>query len=923
MLLKDGSSEAGCGRSLSRLVLLILAALMAVPGLVAAQPQQQGDALLELGRIPVVSPPDRTTPLMSSVQILADPSRGLAFTFVIVAKSQALEVGVRTFPGGALIRTLRIDLPRHEPASGGFRYLFDKSRGWLIIPTYATNAAVPGTEAVSQAAYVPGDFRIFDVEELAAGRTGEIKRVQPGIEALNRRVWEMEFVEVGGRPKIRALLSSYFGSVGEPVVVQYDIETGVADWSFNVSVCAKGAGGGGTPFLGSVIATSVDGKRLYVVCSLKSPMSSVVRIYLDKNGAPDPVLLPEAYGAFRQVVRVFFDYKSERLGIVLSAGVAVFDGASSRLIGFSGGPGNIATALNQETGRLYGLNSNTPIPGSHVVQGGLQAMDIRTTPPGQFSLLAPELAYEADQEMFAVDAGVMGALIVLRRAGGTEPYLDVRSKEDDCLCPQFPSGKIGQIPDEPFYRVVLDPRPETPIPTLANLDRLTLGIAEESGRTGTVADSSASGYAVRAMMIGGPLGPTRANDSFEIPEFVGERIGALPACWFEDRDLLTGVVERVRVTEAGVSASATGDSVNASTRDDLETPADRCRPVVAPPDPRLEGGLPVESQIVECIESGTEEATGTLRSSAKVACAGANRSAEGFAEIAPLTVGAVSVGRADVRSSISPDPEHGGLRAQAISTVHNIEIAGGLSIDLLISKATAYSNGRPDMNEAVSQTKACGISAPGQEPVTGCLPVEQAIPYLNRALAERGFVKLSEPDAPFLAGTPRGYLAGVTKNQFEVLEDQMIVRDYREEVPGLELMLYTDSNKGHARQWVRLAAVRAVVGYGVRCAVPFVLDAKATRCVEAAIEPEPTPTPRIVDRPLPPAPAVDQPEVPVPESPIDFVPPTATTEIVKTISSFIVRHVGDGFSGALVWLLLGAPVVLMTRRWAHIKQIAR
>lgn len=895
---------------------------MAVPGLVLAQPRQQSDTLPELGRVPVISPPDRVSPLTNSVQILADPSRGLAFTFVIVENNQRAEVGVRTFPGGALIRTLRIDLPRHEPAPGGFRYLFDEVRGWLIIPTYATNGVLPGGVA-NQAAYVPGDFRIFDIEELAAGRPGEIKRVQPGIEALNRQVWEMELVEVGGRPKIRALLSSLMGFIAEPVVVQYDIETGIADWSFNVETCRRGAGGGATPFSGSVIATSTDGERLYLLCSLKSPMSSVVRIHLDKDGVPDPVLLPEVFGAFKQVSRAFFDYKSERLAIVLNHGVAVFDGTSSRLIGFSGGPGGVPVALNQETGRLYGLNGNTGIPGSHVLRGGLQAMDIRTTPPGQFSLIAPELAYIADQAIHTVDAGAMGTMIVLRRAGGTEPYGSQRTKDDDCLCAQFPSGKIVPIPDEPFYRVVLDPRPETPIPTLADLDRLTLGIAEESGRTGTVADSSASGYAIRTMMIGGLLGPTRVQDMLELPEFVGDRVGALPACWYEDRDVLTGVVERVRVTESGASASATGDSVNSSTKGDLTTPADRCRPVAAPADPKLEGGVPVESQIVECIESGTEETTGNFRSSAKVACVGADQLAEGFAEIAPLTAGAVSIGRADIRASIAPDPDLRGLRAQAISTVHNIEIAGVLSIDLLISKAIAYSNGRPDTNEAISQTEVCGISAPNQDPVTGCLPVEEAIPYLNRALAERGFVKLSQPDPNFLAGTPRGYLAGVTKNQFEVLEDQMIVRDYREEVPGLELMLYTDSNKGHARQWVRLAAVRAVVGYGVRCAVPFVLDAKAAQCVEVAIKPEPTPTNSAKPTAPAPEPRINPPDAPpVPGPPIDFGPPIAGEELTKAISTFIVRHVGDGFSAALVWLLLAAPVVLMTRRWAHIKQIA-
>lgn len=904
---------------------LALLAVLACAGL-PQHAQGAGSGIRERWRVPVISPDDRATPNNTSVQTVIDPARSRAYQIMALRPvdgraDQDVELTVFDLRTGRpiVVRRLPIDVP---PDRGGPHYAYDASRGWLVLATGDRLESIAGPVT----ARLPGTLHVIDVAVLERGGDPGIAQAALPLEFTNRFAFHFEIVDVGVAPKIRLITSAPANTRTTPTLVQFDARSGDLDWRLDISPCADAS-------TQSSVMTASNGRTVYVTCSApRSGLEVVVPVALI-DGAPAPGATLSAFGAERQLVGAAGDPVSERIAFVSGDEVTVFDGRSRRFIGRSAIPGGTANsfAVDPGFGRLYILNGNGLFTSAGQVQasgrvdrGGLQSMDLRTTPPGQFVNLSPDLRYPALTQMQVVPPGSgHGPLINMRRAGGEEDYSDERFKGSPDSDYRYPDGKQIFLMDELFARVIEDRTPETLLPSFADIDRLTTGIPEEPGRTSATMDASASGYGLRVLAGSGPSAPLRHSEYWDVAELLIRDRGGLPGCWFNDRELVGGLIERTRVTDAGATAAAAGDVLDPRTIGDAETPGDRCRPSAAADAPPVDGGVDLSASIAECVDEGGGSVTGrTPGSVAEISCDAAARMATGDAWLSPIIVGPISVAGSATRTRVEPDDQHGGLRAITTSWVHGIDIAGLVRIDLASSQATVWSNGRPADDRAALVRIVCGIHPSAGPAVEGCIPAEDAEPILNKILEGRGRVRVPEADAAFLRGSPGGYVAGVTKPLAEDLEDQLVRRDFRQEVPALEIAGFSDSLFfGHAEQRFQFAGVRAVVAYGVSCMVPFQLDAASAACVEQVVEPDPVPNVRPTVPPPTRAPterseATSPPNTDEPA----FAPPVA---VANEITQLLVRSLGDGLSAAVVWLLIGLPLSIASRRWAHDAAVRR
>lgn len=913
---------------MSRRLAACASLVVASVGLPAASSGVASDGVIERWRIPVISPPDRATQETRAVQTIIDRTRMRAYQVMALksfdgngARDALLtEITVFDLRDGRRIAVRRLPFSV-ELTAGGPSYLYSEARGWLVLETREIPAGGP-TGQYGNGVRVPGEHRVLGVDALEAGQPAEIAQPQLPFEFAGRSVGASEFVETADGPKIRTSMGPTYGVRPVlPKLIQLDIQTGALDWQIELTPCVDVNRRG-------LVMTAADGERVYVECVRSGGLESVVPVPLRADGALDETSPLTGFGAERHLRGSAGDPVSERIAFIGEQEVTVFDGIADRMIGRAAIPGGGVNSFGVDAGygRLFILNPNTVFAEAGQVQasgrvdrGGLQSMDLRTTPPGQFVNLDPQLGFPSLTRMQILPAGSgQSPIISLRRAAGEEDYNEERFAGADNTDYRYPDGKQIFVRDEPFYRVLEDRTPETALPTFADVDRLTSGIPEAGERTSVTADANTSAYGLRLTLSGGPTAPLRHVENWDGAEQIIRDRGGLPGCWTTDRELIGGLIERTQVTDAGATAAASGDFIDPRTIGDAETPGDRCRPTVAAEAPPIEGGVDISTSLVECVDTGGSAAEGrTPGATATIACDAAHRTASAQASHSLGTLGPVRVGSSGTSTLVEPDPEQGGLHATSLAWVHGIDLAGVVRIDLAVSRASVWSNGRPADDRATMERTICGIHPTSGSPVLGCIPAAEAAPILNQALAGRGRVRVPAADPLLLTGSPGGYVAGVTKPLAEDLEDQLVRRDFRKEVAAFEFASFSDSLFfGHAEERFQFAGVRAVVAYGVNCAVPFVLDAKAGRCLDPVIAPDPTPDPPITE----PEPVV-RPTVPPPPTTTVPPPPNSTfappPTVATAVTELLVRSISEGFSGALVWLLIGLPLTVASRRWAH------
>lgn len=1040
-------TRAGSRRTRSRAVLAVAAAALALGGSGAEAAEGRAAPVEVVGKLPILYPGGYPGPHVRSetaaiqdVALVVNPARRRAYElFHLDAPSRT---AIRAFDLDTL-RPLGPDGPgapgygevlglpqRVEGTVGDFVYALDDPGGRLFLLGQERDRQTFVWAMDLARLDRGGDFATrFDLPAETLADPAAPKAYDSISYYTDRRT---------GAGKLLLLYGGTYGSpVPGPEIVRWDAGTGAQEWRYRPP-------GGNCPLIGHMTSghtqatkpafwRSTFGDFLYLLCQdgngeSSEPRVRIVRVPLDPEAGDrpfDPTLrAPEQFqgpsdGGFLESLA---DPRTDRVIIVTlncskGATLWVFDGRAGALAGGAGflpegcGALSYALGIDPSSGRAYALASDYPVGrGARVgddiftLRGGLFLLDPRLTPINQ-ALQFPEMAYPSRGRV-GVDPGGDGrpARVFMRRAGQGSPH--------DCW--RYPYGHVvsdrtpeGGCPPDHFYTVLGDhfPIPRQPLPS--DQDVNTQAVVEREGVTGRTFEASGSAWGVRVRLVGG-LRSVQARQRDELINGVLKYEGALPlfpdggptrqkdryvepACWGNDREAGLARVQSAIVSEREATVIARPLEADPSSREDLRSPAARCRPLITPRD--LPTGHRIDNPDYAAIDSVTdarwtvEDAScsgdaedvarvdsvlelpnggrpvkvpaGPLHDmEARASCEQSAHTADAEARGGPAQVsGVVVVGEtfADVR--VEP-LEGGGERVVAVAEVRDIRI-GDVFIDVARATAVSRAAGRPGTARTEFVRELCGVHVPGLDPTTcysdadaacdvdvpalppeteglpaqmreqlqgmrNSLAAEQAarcadplawiVDKINQRLRSDVEIFLRRPDPVLAAGTPKGYLAAIQKEETQTVNDTLILRDFAREVPALEITTYRDSNVfGTGRQIILLAGVRAATSYGTYCLPPLVPSGEA--CVEGApADAAPTPrrsepvgggTPRALAGPIGGRPEPAYLEVPNDQAP---QPPLAR------VRSLLVRSMREGLLTTGAWFVIGLPFYLATRR---------
>lgn len=915
---------------------VVLAALAVPANGTPLEPGGLGNGLRLVDRLPIVSPPERGTFWQTSqVRLILNPLRRRAYMFFSLHPQPVPRVGIRSY-----------DLDTLEPL--GF-VKFDSPR------TYLGEIELVTERGIILFRTAPHQIGVLSEDAIAAGRDPLVRTIEiPEDQRLLLRPVEDDnasstissftVYERDGRAKLLLGLTPHApfiagataGIAGAtlPFLAQWDLETGEGDWLLPIEACRNGR----RLVAGVPVMIARDLASLYTVCNVANGLGAVVRVALGPDGAPDEASEPEVFPGPIDVLRTFEDTAAERFLMISKQEGAfghtlwVFDGSTSRYAGISGLTQGTSSSpsfgFDPSIGRLYVQAADHLVgdlvgPDQIPVPGGLMMVDTRLTPVPQPAGF-PALARPSDVTI-AVDPATPGRprRVFVRRAIGSEWSPTRRSDPDYDYQYVYPDGKSRKYLDERFFLVLEETVPEGRQPSIGAQDRLTIDVDEREGITSASYDANGSAYGARAMLVGGIGALVRTQA--EVLEYQFDRQGYLPACWHTGRDVFVGAVPGTRLTDYEASASARAGDANESSIGDVSRPTERCASAktrevdTSAVDDVIGRGWPYSP--VECVGNEGEtvsEQPGSF--TASVACGFDDGAVDSSASGALAATGGVSIGESESSVRVRRDAIRG-VVVTTSAAAHGIRLPGGISIGIVRSEAEVWSNGRvpaQDAERARLTRQLCFVRTPTytQE---GCVDPSAAIDAMNRALGRRGKVSMPRPDSAYERGSPGGYVAGITKNRPDAIDDQLFNGDQRLEVPALQIVFYRDTSYfGPGRQIIQLAAVQAVATYGIQCVPPFTFMADEGDCVEGTsgasgpIDPGPISTP---------GPDANPTGAPDDERDGDGrtgpLPPVL--EVVKDI---LVRSLGEGLLLSLVWLTLGAPFVL-ARRGGHLAKARR
>lgn len=825
-------------------------------------------------------------------------------------------IGIRSFDLDTL-RPLRYATFEGQPWSVNDEWLvaLDEERRRLFVPTLVNPLGVQEISGVA----------VVDLERFDRGGAFVAKRI--GVPALHSDVGTMHLYGLNyfrdpssGAGKL-VLLFDKPGAV--VVMVQWDVEKGTADWKYPPTACRQGWLLGGK--LATPVWRSMRGPYIYATCIVDASRSAVLRVLLGKDGTPageEALLGPGARGAL-------FDPGSDRILMLReregwTAWVA--DGPTLSFVGAIGltqtSSDLLSVGLDTASGRFYVLAQNGLLSGNDalgrravVVPGGLMLADARLTPAPQ-ALLFPEYSYPGRLRIW-VDPSAPGRprrVFVRRGTEGTEGGVT------------YPEGQEVEdlYPPEDFYLVIRDDVPASRQPTLRDHDRLTADRPEEDGMTGAAFDGQGSAYGSRLRLVGGVDAATRNG----VSDFSSAPPSGEPLCWPTDREFLAGHVEDAHLSSLLASATAGYLDADPSTKIDVERPVTRCQPRGIPqkvgeasipwPFAALDGvlGRPWPFGQAECVgdkvgrEEGKDSGGYPVPNDlyAQAGCKQGDQRVSAEAGGAPLALGGVRV--AESFSSVKVHRHAGGVHVTAEAVAREIEFPGLLRIESVRTIAVSEAAGRTGTAKTRFERVVCGIYSRAGE-VPGCVEgnrLDQAIAEINaRVLGTRGRIWLPEPDREFARGTPRGYAAGIRRDQNEALTAALLESDYRLEVPGLVFVLYRDAPRGAGRQVLMLGGVRASTTYGI-----FLLPKGVD------FPPLPAPEPAPPSAPVGPLPTIG----PAPGGP-QVLPAVGAPPALERVRAFLFRSLREGTLASAVWLAIGLPFFLALRREAFARSFPR
>lgn len=607
---------------------------------------------------------------------------------------------------------------------------------------------------------------------------------------------------------------------------------------------------------------------LYLNCySLNSVQSQVVRITLGADGRPEAT---EVFPAVPKAVSAMFDPGSDRIFFLTTnsnagRGAWVFDGLQGKFLGViaSGdsrrGATDYSMGLDPATGRLY---IQTPV--------GMLVSDARRTP--------------------------LGAGLLFREYAGpgfVPIHVDPATKRVFAPDP----ASLNAVSQPQRYLILRDDIPLSQDPVVPDPDANTVDAVEAEGVTGVTFAGEASAFAARSLTTGGIR---RAAWNLTIPFVAPENLQGL---WDTlqaapisngNRDLVAARVPGVALTSGAADAAAAGATADDATRKDLE---DRG---LAWPFPRA-----------ECHDAGDEpgEASST---GARAECRAEEGAAEAFASAAGFSDagGAVTAAALFAEGSVVRDAEEGTV-AHATAAVRELDLFGRVRIGEVRAEARTRAYGRPGTAGAsyVRSVADAWVDEDGDgEPELTCDvcdPAEVA-ESANRALTGIARISMPAPDpASHPEGSPGGYQAVVKRDTFDHYSARSMNDDAALEVPGIEIVIFSDGRAGRSRHVVQLAGVLAASRYGI-----FLL-------------PQDTEPPPVVT--VPPLPPPPPPPPPPPAAPVPAPPPLDAGGEPREIVISERHEVREGWrialfdprEGALLgalWLFFLTPAALVARR---------
>jgi hypothetical protein len=553
----------------------------------------------------------------------------------------------------------------------------------------------------------------------------------------------------------------------------------------------------------------------------------------------------------------------------------------------------------------------------------------------------------------------------LRQASGDTPSVypghpdyKSQSKETADVMSTFPEGVEVALPDEMHYRVLAD---EMTIPKQSEVgdrDSLTVPVAENPKKTEVTFDAEGSGYGLRLRLVGGVQ---NIDDSLDSLPF--------PSCWRPNRELLAGWVNYARLGDVETSARSLGLEADSTTKIDFQGPVTACNPPVDDSDlpaPTKDVNGPAWSLFLEARNTanniagsgavGPAQAPTSLSwdKHFKVAtCAGntsqvtqttgadvygaadckqTNGRVEGTARSNFAVTNTVfSVGEASSNVAVARDPAKG-VVVTSTAIARGIKLQD-LSIAFVETKAVSWSNGRPFNDPRGTFTRRiCGVSYPGYEN-QGCMnptQQQQMVDNWNKGWGFHGKMSLPTYDPAYFQGSPGGYISGVIKPIADLTEDTFFALDTQNEVVGLMVEFYpqtVSTSQKPDRKVLQLAGVRAVTGFGVQCQFDLVYSPLPTPdCVAPPEE-------AFLDDPLEEEEIVTDDEGAFNDyqedsgwEPVEATGPIPELALGRRIGRFIenlpvlrqlpIRQMGEALLAGSVWMLLGMPLFLASRRFA-------
>jgi hypothetical protein len=725
-------------------------------------------------------------------------------------------------------------------------------------------------------------------------------------------------------------------------VSQWDAETGRQDWLYRVTAC----GSRELPSTGESryqlgIFQSPNGPFIYLGCIAPGSTGQVVR--LDQGGDSRPIAETGFPGPLR-LTDVLVDPEADRLFLRVANDEGesywVFDGPSTSYTGVIGtmiGLGPSSSGIDETTGRLYVMAPRT-VNGPRTDPGGLFLADGRRSPAPQ-AIVFPQFSAVGDYRV-KVDPA----------AEGRPTRIFVITRQDF----ERPRG-------EQFYRVIRDDIEVSVDPPVADQDRFTTDTEEVPGVTESNFTGTAHAYGLRTVMVGGLEGANGVRST---------TTQALSPCLKPDREIVIARVRRAALSNSLASASSIAADAEAVTRTDLQEPGNRCYPRgIAPATQGVDalaqetigplikeadrrGGQQWPFKESEC--AGDQKIVNTAEMapgfSATSTCAQSKQDtqASGVGDVFSVPNGP-RVGQSYTSVKLARVAERG-LVVRGEAWVRGVEVPGAFSIDAATTIAEAFAGGRFGTAGTIFKRSVCGVRIPraalaslppdavkelpqrdGDVFFEGCFdPFTQigrvgtqtivnnnitdrpVVFLLNRALGSRGRMRVPDPDYELAKGTPGGYLSSIQKNRGEEIQARAISNDASTEVPAFEIIMFNDDQfAGRGRQLYQFAGVDVSSTYGIF--LPRTLDFGADFGSAGAEESLPD---LLIDA-TGGFPALDTPATALLGEQVR--PENVVAALVNRVAGglkFLARTPRQAALASVLWLLLGLPLYLASRRRA-------